>query len=158
MTGSKYLKWKTVAHIRNIIATDNLATQGDGESLTIIMTQLSRSIPVSAPEWWRHQMETFPRYWSFVRGIHRSPVNSPHKGQWRGDLMFSLIRAWTNGWVNNRDYGDLRRHRAHYDITVIRIVDLAFYLWISLYYGSSIYTYRMIFSDSYIPFFYWMIS
>ena len=23
----------------------------------------------------------FPRYWSFVRGIRRSPVNSPHKGQ-----------------------------------------------------------------------------
>ena len=35
----------------------------------------------------------FPRYWSFVRGIHRSPVNSPHKGQWRGALMFSLIWA-----------------------------------------------------------------
>ena len=39
--------------------------------------------------WWLHQMETdFPRYWPFVRGIHRSPVNSPHKGQWRGALMF----------------------------------------------------------------------
>ena len=38
----------------------------------------------------------FPRYWPFVRGIHRSPVNSPHKGQWRWALMFSLIRAWTN--------------------------------------------------------------
>ena len=63
---------------------------------------------------WRH----FPRYWPFVRGIHRSPVNSPHKGQWRGALMFSLIFAWTNGWVNNGDAGDLRRHRAHYDVTV----------------------------------------
>ena len=30
----------------------------------------------------------FPRYWPFVRGIHRSPVSSPHKGQWRGALMF----------------------------------------------------------------------
>ena len=38
--------------------------------------------------WWRHQMETFPRYWPFVRGIQRWPVNSPHKGQWRGALMF----------------------------------------------------------------------
>ena len=38
---------------------------------------------------WKH----FPRYWPFVRGIHRSPVNSPHKGQWRGALMFSLIYA-----------------------------------------------------------------
>ena len=37
----------------------------------------------------------FPRYWPFVSGIHRSPMDSPHKGQWRGDLMFSLICAWT---------------------------------------------------------------
>ena len=36
---------------------------------------------------WKH----FPRYWPFVRGIHRSPVNSLHKGQWRGTLLFSLI-------------------------------------------------------------------
>ena len=48
----------------------------------------------------------FPRYWPFVRGIHRSPVNSPHKGQWRGALMISLICAWMNGWVNNREAGD----------------------------------------------------
>ena len=40
----------------------------------------------------------FPRYWPFVRGIHRSPVNFPHKGQWRGALIFSLICAWINGW------------------------------------------------------------
>ena len=64
---------------------------------------------------WKH----FPRYWPFVRGIHRSPVDSPHKGHWCGVLMFSLICAWTNGWVNNRDAGDLRRHCAHYDVTVI---------------------------------------
>ena len=49
--------------------------------------------------WWRHQMENCPRYWPFVRGIHRSPVNSPHKGQWRGALMFSLICTWINSWV-----------------------------------------------------------
>ena len=61
----------------------------------------------------------FPRYWPFVRGIHRSPVNSPHKGQWRGALMFSLICVWINGWVNNREAGDLRRYRAHYDVTVM---------------------------------------
>ena len=62
---------------------------------------------------WKH----FPRYWSFVRGIHRSPVNSPHKGQWRGALMFSLI--WINAWVNTREAGDLRRYRSHYDVTVM---------------------------------------
>ena len=47
-------------------------------------------------------------------------VNSPHKGQWRGALMLSLICAWINGWVNNGEAGDLRRHRAHYDVTVMK--------------------------------------
>ena len=60
---------------------------------------------------WKH----FPRYWLFVRGIHRWPVNSPHKGQWRGDL----ICAWINGWVNNRKAGGLRRYRAHYGVIVM---------------------------------------
>ena len=64
---------------------------------------------------WKH----FPRYWPFVRGIHQSPVNSPHKGQWRGALMFSLILVWINDWGNNREAGDLRRHRAHYDVIVM---------------------------------------
>ena len=43
----------------------------------------------------------------------------PLKGQWRGTLMFSLICAGIKGWVNNREAGDLRRHRAHYDVTVM---------------------------------------
>ena len=43
---------------------------------------------------WKH----FPRYWSFVKGIHPSPVNSRHKGQWRGALMLSMICVWINGW------------------------------------------------------------
>ena len=73
---------------------------------------------------WRHQMETFPRYWPFVRGIHRSLVNSPHKGQWRGALMFSLIYARIKGWVNNREAGDLWRHCAHYDVNVTEVSDI----------------------------------
>ena len=52
---------------------------------------------------WKH----IPRNWPFVRGIHRSPMNSPHRGQWRGALMFPLICVWINGWENNRDAGDL---------------------------------------------------
>ena len=53
------------------------------------------------------------RYWLFVRGIHRSPVNSRHKGLWRGALIFSLMCVWLNGWVNNDEDRDLRRYRAH---------------------------------------------
>ena len=64
---------------------------------------------------WKH----FPRYWPFVREIHRSPVNLPHKGQWRGALMFSFDLRLINGWVNNRKTGDLRRYRAHYDVMVM---------------------------------------
>ena len=61
----------------------------------------------------------FPRYRPFVRRIHRSPVNSPHKGQWRGALMFSLIYTWIKGWVNKLGAGDLRRQRVHYDVSVM---------------------------------------
>ena len=59
------------------------------------------------PPWWRGPVGShddaikwkhFPRYWPFLRGIHRSPVNSPHKGQWRGALKFSLICTWINAW------------------------------------------------------------
>ena len=57
---------------------------------------------------WKH----FPRYWPFVWGIHRWPVNSPHKGQWHGALMFLLICACISVWANNREAGDLRRHSA----------------------------------------------
>ena len=45
--------------------------------------------------------------------------NAPHKGQWRGALVFSLICAWINGWVNNRLAGDLRRYCTHYHVTVM---------------------------------------
>ena len=69
--------------------------------------------------WWRHQMETFSALLALCAGIHRWPVNSPHRGQWRGALMFSLIFVWINGWVNNREACDLRRHQAHYDVTVM---------------------------------------
>ena len=81
---------------------------------------------------WKH----FPRFWLFVWGIYRSPVYSPHKGQWRGALMFSLICAWINGWVNNREAGDLRHHRAHYDVIVkiyvviqVHSYDLINWIW-----------------------------
>ena len=64
---------------------------------------------------WKH----FLRYRPFVWEIHRSPVHFPHEGQWRGILMFSLICAWISSLVNNHEAGDLRRHRAFYDITVM---------------------------------------
>ena len=64
-------------------------------------------------------MEIFSALLAFVRGIHRSPVNSPHKSQWCGALMFSLICARINGWVNNGEAGDLRHHCVHYNVIVM---------------------------------------
>ena len=64
---------------------------------------------------WKH----IQRYWPFVQGIHRSLVNSPHKGQWHKALVFSLICTWTNSGANNGDSGDLRRHCAHYNVIVM---------------------------------------
>ena len=61
-------------------------------------------------------METFSALLALCAG--NSTVNSQHKGQWRGVLMFSLSCVWTNGWVDNRDAGDLRCHCTHYDVTV----------------------------------------
>ena len=75
---------------------------------------------------WKH----FPRYRPCVRGIHRSPVNSPHKGQWRGALMFSLICVWINDWVNNREAGDLKRYRANYDVTLVLYLHFNMTVWV----------------------------
>ena len=69
--------------------------------------------------WWRHQMETFSALLALCAGNSPVPVNSPHKGQWRGALMFSLICTWINDWVSNREAGDLRRHHDHYDVIVM---------------------------------------
>ena len=64
-------------------------------------------------------MMTFSALLALCAG--NSPVTgeSPHKGQWRRALVFSLICAWINGWLNNREAGYLRRHRAHYDVAVM---------------------------------------
>ena len=69
--------------------------------------------------WWRHQMETFSALLAFCAG--NSPVTGEFPVQRLVTRSFdvSLICAWTNGWVNNRDIGDWRRNRAHYIVIVI---------------------------------------
>ena len=64
-------------------------------------------------------METFSALLAICAENSPVPVNSSHKGQWRGALMFSLICVWINNWVNNGEAGDLRRYRIHYDVTVM---------------------------------------
>ena len=77
----------------------------------------------SAPNWtishddikWKHLLH----YWPFVKGIHWWSVDSPHKGQWHGALMFSLICTQTKDWANNRSASDLRCHCTYYDVIVM---------------------------------------
>ena len=81
--------------------------------------------------WWRHQWKHLPRYWPFVRGIHRSPVNYPHTKTSHAELWCFLWSApGLNGWVNSHEACDLRRHRAHHDVIVM--------LWSSLALGNQL--------------------
>ena len=65
-------------------------------------------------------METFPALLALCEGIHRWPVDSFTKARDAELLMFCLICAWTNGWANNREVGDLRCNGARYDVTVMK--------------------------------------
>ena len=75
--------------------------------------------PSTFSSWWRHQMETFSALLALCAG--NSPVTRefPSQRPVTRSFIFSLICAWINGWVNNLEAGDLRRHRGHYDITVM---------------------------------------
>ena len=86
---------------------------------------------------WKH----FPRYWPFVWEIHRWLVNSPHKGQLRGALMFLWYVSWINSWVNTREAGDLRRHRGHYDVIVMRSIPTSCQMPSSILFILSTYSY-----------------
>ena len=85
---------------------------------------------------WKH----FLRYWPFVWGIHRSPLNSPHKGQWRGALMFSLISALNKrlskqlwGWWFETPSRSLWRHCNYFWTFTMHFCTSVFALWISIY-------------------------
>ena len=107
--GSRWLKVR--------MCSDDRLSQWSSNSLTHIYSMLRQAS--SSRMMTSSNEKHFPRYWPFVRGIHRSPVNSPHKGQWRGALIFSLTCARINELVNNGEAGDLRRSHAHYDVTVM---------------------------------------
>ena len=76
-------------------------------------------------QWWRHQMETFSALLAICAGNSPFTGEFPaHKGQWNEALMLSLICDWINSWVNNREAGDFRRNRTHYDVTVINEAEI----------------------------------
>ena len=64
-------------------------------------------------------METFSTLLAICAG--NSPVRGEFLAQRPVTRSFdvALICVWINGWVNNREVGDLRRYRAHYDVIVM---------------------------------------
>ena len=122
--GPMWTTWTLLSGVASL-ALGQLGQSYDFHSATeATLNEMYKCLTRVQENWWYHddliKWKHFRRYWPFVRGIHRSSVNSPHKGQWRGALMISSICAWINGWVNNREAGDFRCHHAHYDATVMR--------------------------------------
>ena len=68
---------------------------------------------------WRHQMETFSALLALCAGKSLVTGEFPSQRSVTRAFMFSMIGAWINGWVHKREAGYLRRHRAHYDVTLM---------------------------------------
>ena len=94
---SMHMNDRRRANIRNVLLSSSLSSSSSSSSY-------------SMTTWSNGHFSALLAIW---------PVNSLRKSQWRRAWMFSLICAWINGWVNNSEAGDLRRHRAHYDVIVM---------------------------------------
>ena len=111
--------------IRNVIRkccqryTSNSSQRISFQQVSWVWGWLQWSIRVS---WWRHPIETFSALLTLCSGNSQS--------QCRGALMFSFIYAWIKGWINNREDGDLRRHRAYCDVIVMLTVSITLF-WYS---------------------------
>ena len=119
------------AHVSSYVSSWNFA-----QSTVITLTCSVQNFKTIQPH--------FPRYWHFERGIHRSPVNSPHKGQWRGASMFSLICAWINGWVYNGEAVDFRRHRVHCNALMSMGCHLGVHWYVYVQHVTATLSYRVI--------------
>ena len=115
---SQFLVWRALGNPHTCQKLSRFITKYEK---FIRRLSITLSSDKQANSWWRHQMETF----SALLAILQYPVISPHKGQWRGALMFYLICAWMHDWVNNREARDLRCYRAHYDVIVMHLIQMS---------------------------------
>ena len=79
------------------------------------------SVPVNQSwrTWWRHQMETFSALLALCEGTPLVACGFPSQRPVTRSFDVFLICASTNNWVNNRDVGNLGRHRDHHDVTLM---------------------------------------
>ena len=92
-----------------------------------IGTVLRKTMMFAVMAWWRHQMETFSALLAICAGNSPVPGEFPSKRPVMRSSYVSLICAWINGWVNNRNAGDLRRNRANYNIIVTVLTCMQFF-------------------------------
>ena len=83
-------------------------------SLTYIIVFLTGYFMLSR---WCHQMETFSTLLALCNLLVSNEFPSQRPVMWSFDVSFDL--CLNNGWVNNREAGDLRCHHALYDVTVM---------------------------------------
>ena len=88
----------------------NITPSADGRVLCVVAMRMTA--------WWCHQIETLRVTGPFVRGIHTGHRRIPHTKASHAGLWYFL---WFAPWVNNREPGDLRRHRAHYGVIVMSV-------------------------------------
>ena len=123
---------RTFSEIKNFVHLKLLSVIGNRDRFTMRWDDRWKTNPgyiyTWGFTWWRHQMETFSALLAICAG--NSPVTGkfPALCQWGGALMFSLICAWMNGWANNREDGDLRCHRTHYDVIVMSTAVIVWYV------------------------------
>ena len=113
-TGRRNL-WKKCTH--SVCWPNNSSGQGVIRLATELFPRWKMMYPLLYADVikWKH----VSRDWPLVLGIHRSAVNSPTKVS-DAKLWCVLWSApWINGCVNNREAGNLRHHRAHYDVIVM---------------------------------------
>ena len=126
LQSSRYMKYRYLYRIlwnsfqvnatrpRWWLVSTGLVPSGNKPLPEPVLTKIARHM---ASPWWRHQMETLPALLAICAG--KSPVTGEFPTQRPVTRMFSLICVWINDSVNNREAGDLRRYRVHYDVTVM---------------------------------------
>ena len=78
------------------------------------------TVPCAALPWWRHQMEIFSALMALCAENSSGPGEFPTQRPVTRNFDVFLICARINNWVYNRGSGDLRRHRVHYYVIVMR--------------------------------------
>ena len=117
--------WKVKLYIATYLKKDKtkyILEMGCQQGIVMVMAFTSTNSLVAylkTNSWWRHQMEAFSAFMALCECNPLVTGGSPYKGQWRGDLMCSLIWASRNGWATNRDASDLRSHCDHSDVNVM---------------------------------------